>query len=80
MFLIFHCLPVTGYWPYGWQVAESAKYTCLAWGTVYVTNSGLSLVCDVVLFSIPATLIARLQKASKMKKLRLSLLLLPGTL
>lgn len=80
MFLIFHCLPVTGYWPYAWQEEESARYTCLAWGTVYVTNSGLSLVCDVLLFSIPATLIARLQKANMMKKLKLSLLLLPGTL
>lgn len=80
MFSIFHCLPVTGYWPYAWQVEESARYTCLAWGTVYVTNSGLSLVCDVLLFSIPATLIARLQKASMVRKLKLSLLLLPGTL
>ncbi|KAK5154972.1 hypothetical protein LTR04_005894, partial [Oleoguttula sp. CCFEE 6159] len=39
--LIFHCLPVTGLWPYAWQ-AESANFTCIAWGAVYSVNSGLT--------------------------------------
>jgi hypothetical protein len=32
MFLIiFHCLPVTGLWPYGFQ-EEVDDYSCLSWG------------------------------------------------
>jgi hypothetical protein len=76
--IIFHCLPVTGYWPYGWQ-AEANSYTCLGWGTVYVTNSGLSLVCDMLLFTIPIAIISLL-RGTILRKIQLSLLLLPGVL
>jgi hypothetical protein len=76
--ILFHCLPVTGYWPYAWQ-AEVNNYTCLEWGTVYVTNSGLSLVCDMVLFTIPIAIISLLQ-GSVSKKIKLSFVLLPGVL
>ncbi|KAL5344693.1 hypothetical protein ACLOAV_010385 [Pseudogymnoascus australis] len=57
MFLIiFHCLPVTGLWPYGWQ-AELNQFKCMPWGVVYITNSSISLVSDLVVFAIPAALI-----------------------
>jgi len=46
-------------------------------GTVYVTNSGLSLVCDLVVFSIPAAMITLL-KLSHGRKVMLALLLMPG--
>ncbi|KAG8426173.1 hypothetical protein J3459_008372 [Metarhizium acridum] len=29
--LIFHCQPVTGLWPYGWEPGWE-RYTCLQWG------------------------------------------------
>ncbi|TKA77227.1 hypothetical protein B0A49_03620 [Cryomyces minteri] len=74
--LIFHCLPVTGLWPYAWQ-AESADFTCITWGAVYSVNSGLSLVCDVILFAIPVTMI-RLLQVSLSRKIKLSFVLLPG--
>ena len=74
--LIVHCKPVTGLWPYAWQ-AESANYKCLSWGQVYVTNSGISLVCDMVIFAIPTAIIMTI-KRSLSGKIRLSLLLFPG--
>lgn len=76
--IIIHCRPLTGYWPYGWQ-AEVNNYTCLSWGTVYVTNSGLSLVCDLVIFVIPAAIISMV-KRSTAGKIKLSLVLFPGVL
>ena len=76
--IIFHCLPVTGYWPYSFQ-AEVANYTCLQWGTVYVTNSAVSFICDMLLFTIPVAIINLLQ-ASLSRKIKLSLVLLPGVL
>jgi hypothetical protein len=44
-----------------------------------VTNSGLSLINDLVLFSIPIAMISILQ-LPKSRKIVLSLVLLPGTL
>ncbi|EEU36524.1 uncharacterized protein NECHADRAFT_42574 [Fusarium vanettenii 77-13-4] len=35
--LIFHCIPVTGLWPYDFQPGFD-KYTCLQWGLVYSGN------------------------------------------
>lgn len=46
-------------------------------GTVYVTNSGLSLVCDLVLFSIPVAMI-HLLKLSRGRKIMLAFVLMPG--
>lgn len=76
--LLVHCLPVTGLWPWPWQ-DNYDKYTCLPWGTVYVTNSVLSLVCDFVIFGIPATIISMVRRTN-IKKWKLSLVLFPGVL
>jgi hypothetical protein len=76
--LIFHCVPVTGLWPYGWQ-HEDTDYDCLSWGLVYSVNSGVSLACDVLMFTIPAVLIKQLHCPMK-KKIKLSLVMFPGVL
>lgn len=74
--LIFHCKPVTGLWPYEWQV-EPINYTCLSWGLVYSVNSGVSLSCDVMMFIIPGILIKELHVSLK-KKIKLSVVMFPG--
>ncbi|RJE21942.1 hypothetical protein PHISCL_05717 [Aspergillus sclerotialis] len=76
--LIFHCRPVTGLWPYDWQ-HEDTNYRCLSWGLVYAVNSGVSLACDVVMFTIPSILIKRLHVSVK-RKIQLSLVMFPGVL
>ncbi|CAI7635309.1 unnamed protein product [Penicillium palitans] len=76
--LIFHCRPVTGLWPYEWQV-EPKTYNCLTWGLVYAVNSGLSLACDMLMFAIPAALIKGLH-VSLEKKIKLSIVMFPGIL
>lgn len=76
--LIFHCRPVTGLWPYGWQ-SEPIDYKCLSWGLVYSVNSGVSLACDVMMFVIPAILIKQLH-VSKKNKIKLSMVMFPGVL
>lgn len=76
--LILHCLPVTSLWPYAWQPGVD-DYTCLAWGVVYVTNSGISLVCDMLLFGIPLAII-RFVKLSRKRKIGLALIFFPGLL
>jgi len=76
--ILFHCRPVTGLWPYAWQPNANA-YKCLTWGTVYVTNSGLSLVCDFVVFSIPIAMISLL-KLSQGRKIMLAFILMPGVM
>lgn len=77
--LIFHCLPVTGLWPYAWQTPDVNDYTCLQWGVVYVVNSTISLVCDLIMFSIPSMIISQLMLSLK-KKILLALVLFPGVL
>ncbi|KAF1356143.1 hypothetical protein BDV97DRAFT_364935 [Delphinella strobiligena] len=74
--ILAHCTPVTGLWPYAWQ-PNAGNYSCVTWGTVYVTNSGLSLVCDFVVFSIPLAMISLL-KLSKSRKVMLVFVLMPG--
>ncbi|KIV79507.1 hypothetical protein PV11_07065 [Exophiala sideris] len=76
--LIVHCLPVTSLWPYSWQPGVD-DYTCLAWGVVYVTNSGISLICDMLLFGIPVAII-RFVKLSRKRKIGLALIFFPGLL
>lgn len=76
--ILFHCLPVTGYWPYAWQ-PDIADYKCITWGIVYLVNSSLSLVCDLVIFTIPAAMIKML-RLSRQRKICLSFVLLPGVL
>ncbi|KAI9730401.1 MAG: hypothetical protein M1834_005911 [Cirrosporium novae-zelandiae] len=76
--LIFHCSPVTGLWPYSWQ-SGADNYTCLSWGLVYSVNSALSLICDLVMFIIPAYLITRL-RVDQRHKIQLSFVLFPGIL
>lgn len=74
--LIFHCLPVTGLWPYAWQPGVD-DFTCLQWGLVYLTNSGISLVCDVLLFGIPIVML-RVLEMPRRRKIQLGCILLPG--
>lgn len=76
--LIFHCIPVTGLWPYPWQPGAS-DYQCLSWGLVYSVNSGVSLACDMVMFTIPIILIKGLHVSMK-RKIKLSLVMFPGVL
>ncbi|PYI01455.1 hypothetical protein BO78DRAFT_464639 [Aspergillus sclerotiicarbonarius CBS 121057] len=76
--LLFHCLPVTGLWPYGWQ-PQIDDYNCISWGDVYVANSVLSLVCDVMMLTLPSMLIYVLQVSQK-RKLQLSMIMFPGVL
>ncbi|KAI5303147.1 hypothetical protein KEM56_007857 [Ascosphaera pollenicola] len=76
--LLFHCIPVTGMWPYEWQ-PEPRHYKCLTWGVVYLTNSGLSLICDMLIFVIPGVLIHQLRTTVK-RKLQLTLVMFPGAL
>ena len=76
--LIFHCLPVTGLWPYDWQEGAE-KYKCLQWGVVYSVNSAVSLFCDILLFGIPLAMIWILDLPRK-RRLQLACILLPGIL
>ncbi|KAM0703742.1 hypothetical protein Q7P35_009681 [Cladosporium inversicolor] len=76
--IIFHCIPVTAYWPYAFEV-NAEKYKCLQWGIVYVTNSAISLLCDLALFTIPAIIIIQL-RVSKFDKLKLAGIMMPGLL
>lgn len=74
--LIFHCRPVTTYWPYGWEpIADN--YTCLQWGLVYSVNSSVSLLCDLLLFGIPVAML-RILEMSRKRKIQLACILLPG--
>jgi hypothetical protein len=76
--IIFHCLPVTAFWPYAFEV-NAEKYQCLQWGIVYVTNSAISLLCDLALFTIPAVIIKEL-RVGKKDKLKLACIMMPGLL
>ncbi|KAB8346000.1 hypothetical protein FH972_023053 [Carpinus fangiana] len=77
LLILLHCIPVTGLWPYSWQPGVE-NYTCLQWGTVYATNSAVSLVSDLALFSIPVAIIASLKRLSDSKKVKLGAVLMPG--
>ncbi|KAK5996539.1 hypothetical protein PT974_01874 [Cladobotryum mycophilum] len=74
--LIFHCKPVTMYWPYGWEPLAD-KYKCLEWSVVYSVNSSVSLVCDFLLFGIPIAMLKMLEMPRK-RKVQLACILLPG--
>lgn len=74
--LIFHCHPVTGLWPYGWEPGWE-RYTCLQWGLVYSVNSSVSLVSDLFLFGIPLAMLRILEMPRK-RKIQLACILLPG--
>lgn len=76
--LIFHCRPVTGYWPYDFQ-PEFPRFNCLQWGVVYCVNSGVSLLCDLMIFGIPIAMLWTLEMTRK-KKIQLASILLPGVL
>lgn len=77
LLIVFHCSPVTGYWPYGWEpIAEN--YKCLEWGLVYSVNSAVSLLCDILLFGIPIVMLWILEMPRK-RKIQLACILLPGT-
>ncbi|PHH52446.1 hypothetical protein CFIMG_002844RA [Ceratocystis fimbriata CBS 114723] len=76
LLIIFHCLPVTGLWPYSWQPGAE-KYTCLKWGLVYSVNSATSLLCDFLIFGIPIAMLRGLDMNRK-RKIQLTCILLPG--
>lgn len=76
--IIFHCIPVTAYWPYPFEPSVD-NYQCLQWGVVYVTNSVISLLCDLALFTIPAVIIKKL-KIGKSDKIKLASVMMPGLL
>lgn len=76
--IIFHCIPVTALWPYAFE-SNAEKYKCMQWGIVYVTNSAISLLCDLALFTIPALIIKAL-KISLRDKLKLACIMMPGLL
>jgi hypothetical protein len=76
--IIFHCSPVTALWPYAFE-ANAEKFECLQWGIVYVTNSAISLLCDLALFTIPAVIIKEL-KIDARDKLKLAGIMMPGLL
>ncbi|RAL13924.1 uncharacterized protein BO97DRAFT_332864, partial [Aspergillus homomorphus CBS 101889] len=76
--LLFHCVPVTGLWPYEWQPGGD-KFKCLSWGDVYSVNSGLSLVCDLMMLILPSMLIYMLH-VSRQRKFQLALIMFPGVL
>ncbi|KAK0614876.1 hypothetical protein B0T17DRAFT_479406, partial [Bombardia bombarda] len=76
--LIFHCLPVTGLWPYDWQ-PDAGKYKCLQWGVVYSVNSSVSLFCDMLLFGIPIAMLWILD-LTRRRTVQLACILLPGVL
>ncbi|KAF4466389.1 integral membrane pth11 [Fusarium albosuccineum] len=77
LLLIFHCIPVTGLWPYPFQPGYD-KYVCLQWGLVYSVNSSVSLFCDFLLFGIPIVMLRVLEMPRK-RKIQLACILLPGT-
>ncbi|KAJ4127086.1 hypothetical protein NW768_008711 [Fusarium equiseti] len=76
LLIVFHCMPVTGLWPYEWQPGFE-NFTCLQWGLVYVVNSSVSLVCDFLLFGIPIVMLRVLEMPRK-RKIQLACILLPG--
>ncbi|PHH60545.1 hypothetical protein CDD81_1550 [Ophiocordyceps australis] len=76
LLVVFHCRPVTGLWPYGWEPGTE-KYTCLQWGLVYVVISTISLFCDLLLFGIPVAMLKILEMPRR-RKIQLGCILLPG--
>ncbi|RCI16974.1 hypothetical protein L249_3079 [Ophiocordyceps polyrhachis-furcata BCC 54312] len=76
LLIVLHCQPVTALWPYGWE-PDSAVYKCLQWGVVYVTNSTISLICDMLLFGIPVAML-RILEMPQRRKIQLGCILLPG--
>ncbi|PHH91759.1 hypothetical protein CDD83_10403 [Cordyceps sp. RAO-2017] len=77
LLIVFHCRPVTGLWPYGWEPGVEG-YVCLQWGVVYVTNSTISLICDILLFGIPGAMLRVLEMPQR-RKIQLGCILLPGS-
>lgn len=77
LLIVFHCQPVTGLWPHGFEGRDTEKYVCLQWGVVYVTNSVISLLCDFLLFGIPIAML-RILEMPRRRKIQLGCILLPG--
>ncbi|OAA69678.1 hypothetical protein ISF_02948 [Cordyceps fumosorosea ARSEF 2679] len=78
LLIVFHCRPVTGWWPYDFQ-PEFDRFVCLQWGLVYSVNSAVSLLCDLLIFGIPIAMLWTLEMSRK-KKIQLGSILLPGIL
>ncbi|EPQ26695.1 uncharacterized protein PFL1_05674 [Pseudozyma flocculosa PF-1] len=79
LLILLHCLPVTDLWPYVWQ-PEVLNYTCMLWQVIYTTNSAISLLSDILIFTIPAWVIASLKGTDSSIRIKLILILCPGVL
>ncbi|OAQ62444.1 hypothetical protein VFPPC_06931 [Pochonia chlamydosporia 170] len=78
--IIFHCQPVTLLWaPLDDYDVEFESHVCLWWFEIYSIISSISLVCDLLLFGIPAAMLKALELPGK-QKLQLACTLLPGVL
>jgi hypothetical protein len=75
LLIIFHCRPVTAIWPHSWQ--DNVNYVCISWAEVYLSNAGLSILCDIFMFAIPLALIHMLRLPCR-GKLPVVLVLLPA--
>lgn len=78
--IIFHCQPVTLLWASrDYYDDEFESRVCLWWFEIYSIISSISLVCDFLLFGIPAAMLKVLELSGK-QKLQLACTLLPGVL
>ncbi|EQL02552.1 hypothetical protein G6O67_006294 [Ophiocordyceps sinensis] len=74
--VIFHCQPVSLLWaPTTFE--DSLKFDCLDWVEIYGAISGISLICDLLLFGLPVAMLKALDMPRK-RKVQLACILLPG--
>lgn len=73
--IIFHCIPVSLIWN---PITPDSGLQCLFWVEVFTSNSIISLICDCLLFGIPAVMLWVLKMPQK-QKVQLASILLPGS-
>jgi len=74
--IVFHCQPISLLWaPVTDEDARVLK--CMNWLRTNLAISGISLLCDLLLFGLPAAMLWVL-KISRKKKVQLAGILLPG--
>ncbi|UNI22501.1 hypothetical protein JDV02_008387 [Purpureocillium takamizusanense] len=74
--IVFHCKPVTLLWVAATE-EEDLKLQCVDWATTNLAISGVALLCDLLLFGLPAAMLWIL-KTTRRKKVQLACILLPG--
>ncbi|TWU74279.1 hypothetical protein ED733_005107 [Metarhizium rileyi] len=77
--IIFHCRPVTLMWSPLSEEDEENMYKCVQWVHIYSFISSVSLICDLLLFGLPAAMLKSLELPRK-QKLQLAFTLFPGIL